>query len=64
MTKDEMKAKAKLIGLRALEDIVKEVGIPMLEAKVKEGNATAKVIYAALKGTLAKAVDSIDGEEG
>lgn len=64
MTKDEMMGKAKLIGLRALEDVVKEIGIPYLELKVSEGNSTAKVVYTALKTTIAKGVDSIDGEEG
>ena len=64
MTKEEAIAKAKLIGLRALEDIVKEVAIPMLGAFVAKKNTTAKLIYAALKGPLDEIADKIDGEVG
>ena len=64
MTKDEALAKAKQIAMRAVEDVVKEVAIPLLGDYVAKKNATAQLIYAALKGPLDQIADKIDGEEG
>ncbi len=64
MTKEQAIAKAKQIGLRAVEDAVQEIAIPMLAAKAAEGNATAKLIWAALEKTVKDAADGIDGEQG
>lgn len=59
-----MISRAKLIGLRALEDVVKEIGIPFLKEKATKGSPTAKLIWAALETTINEGVDKIDGEVG
>lgn len=56
--------KVKKIGMRALEDMVKDVAMPMLASYVAEKNATAQLIFAALKGPLDQMADKIDGEVG
>lgn len=65
MNKEELLEKAQLIGKRAVEDIIKEVVIPFLEAKALESeNKIDDMVMAAVKPTLLELADDIDGEEG
>jgi len=64
MNKKEALDKLKKIGMRAVEDMVKDVAMPMLASYVADKNPTAQLIYAALKGPLDQMADKIDGEVG
>lgn len=64
MEKAEVVAKLKVIGLRAAEDVVKDIAIPYVRAKAIAGGAGAMALWAAIEGAVKKAADGIDGEEG
>ena len=64
MNKDEAMEQVKKIGLRAVEDMVKDVAIPMLGDYLKKKSTWGVMIYTALIKPVKEMADKIDGEVG